>query len=755
MFWFIYKKLVGDHFLYNWELEYLKYTLNQEDARKFYDRNANYTPFFYSKTIEEKRYEIPVIDDVTWLADANQDFRHYIVENIKNQKIGDDYIRSLLAEFVLEFDAFSDGRNVFFKKKDKRDDEIDQSMVLMKLFIAWVNRFHPIKVKEWSKWHKQVVLWETIKWLEYTYRGAKYETDLHWTYISRFIKAMFEDSVVKIYNEMLFEQLIKEWWSEKDARQQSREYLDYMQKDVLWNYWRENFIDSNRGSGKSFIISFLCIIFLLAENYDGTKPRSVLYYGQTEQQLNWVIGYLETFLEKFQQPYLVFNKSALELTFFEPWVNWKPVTKWVLRLVSASSRNKGLGSRPDYYIIDEAKEVDEKIYKITNAWKKERAIWFYVTTVDYETDKNWFYEGKVENEFKQLGNEKTEDIVFSIWKKYELDKKDEERCRKNPDVMMQIRQEYLKRKWDTSLSYTIYQNKFRVQSMWGVDATKDMMKEQEAKFWIAYVMWENFWVFVDEKQQIDIRGCIDDVPDRFDIVVLALDIWGSADTKDADYAAISICWKANNKIFVIDSMRVKRSISTKPVELAQLTKNLIDKCKWKYGNVVRFAFDATNNNGFRWIFELMWVDIDFPIDRHWNGKGKETHEILREFQRKGKLDLNRHQLKKYLLEAINSFFITFNKDIRETEGSHLFEEIKYFDMWLRKYHDDQVCAMMMAVFILYVLYDSRESMLNESIKMNKWVDPTDADAMRMRLIQKLKNEDKQKEREKPRLSIRM
>jgi hypothetical protein len=43
----------------------LKYTLNQEDARKFYDRNANYTPFFYSKTIEEKRYEIPVIDDVT------------------------------------------------------------------------------------------------------------------------------------------------------------------------------------------------------------------------------------------------------------------------------------------------------------------------------------------------------------------------------------------------------------------------------------------------------------------------------------------------------------------------------------------------------------------------------------------------------------------------------------------------------------------------------------------------------------------
>jgi hypothetical protein len=66
--------------------------------------------------------------------------------------------------------------------------------------------------------------------------------------------------------------------------------------------------------------------------------------------------------------------------------------------------------------------------------------------VDYETDKNWFYEGKVENEFKQLGNEKTEDIVFSIWKKYELDKKDEERCRKNPDVMMQIRQEYLKRK---------------------------------------------------------------------------------------------------------------------------------------------------------------------------------------------------------------------------------------------------------------------------------------------------------------------
>jgi DNA-directed RNA polymerase subunit K/omega len=31
-------------------------------------------------------------------------------------------------------------------------------------------------------------------------------------------------------------------------------------------------------------------------------------------------------------------------------------------------------------------------------------------------------------------------------------------------------------------------------------------------------------VFVDEKQQIDIRGCIDDVPDRFDIVVLALDI---------------------------------------------------------------------------------------------------------------------------------------------------------------------------------------------------------------------------------------
>jgi NAD-specific glutamate dehydrogenase len=123
-----------------------------------------------------------------------------------------------------------------------------------------------------------------------------------------------------------------------------------------------------------------------------------------------------------------------------------------------------LGSRPYAVICDESKEISEEIINIARAWiDTERAMFFSLTTVDYETNKNWSYTNAIEAEFRQLEYAPIEDDIVDIRDMYELDKKDKQWFLDNPDTLEEIRREFLKRRPLVALRYNIYDSKFKVQ----------------------------------------------------------------------------------------------------------------------------------------------------------------------------------------------------------------------------------------------------------------------------------------------------
>lgn len=162
-----------------------------------------------------------------------------------------------------------------------------------------------------------------------------------------------------------------------------------------------------RRAGKSMLSSYIITRELWRfPNTIKQTNRNVkaLYIGPQEDKLTEVIDYITTSSQKFRLLKLIqFNRKDKRCYLYDELINARneksvePVA--TCDFVGAKGFEPARGKASDYIFIDEAAFVPEDVWlNIAPIVTVEGARFFGISTIDWNTTRNWFYEKLVDTE---------------------------------------------------------------------------------------------------------------------------------------------------------------------------------------------------------------------------------------------------------------------------------------------------------------------------------------------------------------------
>lgn len=173
------------------------------------------------------------------------------------------------------------------------------------------------------------------------------------------------------------------------------------QYEFLIGHKRLNAIAGVRRAGKTILSSYLILRELYCNpstSKHGMRQRKVMYLAPSEDKFKAVLDYLEASSEKIRilkvlKYYSVEKRYKLvDETLGR---NGKKVVTNVATCDFASGKGyePGRGNGSDFVIVDEAGYVPRDVYlTLLPIIENERAKLFTISTIDWETPKQWFYE---------------------------------------------------------------------------------------------------------------------------------------------------------------------------------------------------------------------------------------------------------------------------------------------------------------------------------------------------------------------------
>ncbi len=178
------------------------------------------------------------------------------------------------------------------------------------------------------------------------------------------------------------------------------------QYKLLMNFGRLNFIAWCRRSWKTFASSYI----ILRELWK--MPNSIrhisrqvrwLYIAPTEDKFKEVVDYIKKSSEKIRILKVVdFNKKENRLYLYDEVVSRNQKTQITVATCDFSSAKwyePGRWRASDLVVVDEAAFVDENVWlNILPILENEKAKLFSISTIDWSTQRNWFYEQLIEAE---------------------------------------------------------------------------------------------------------------------------------------------------------------------------------------------------------------------------------------------------------------------------------------------------------------------------------------------------------------------
>lgn len=685
MFWFINKSfnprigLVRDGTSIN-----LKYTSNQEEAR---DRRAlgkeswvvyeNVLIDVYNEIYEVK---LPIVKEG---GDVTMELRTYITQLAKEWNLSDDvkWIRDKLFDkyIAIEWDIIW-----FVKKSDeqtKKNLDTNIWLFLMKLFLEGYYRFTPITRNinkgdsiEMQLWFDYTNANENIEQsnIKYKYKWKTFETPLYGVYAPMIIDYLFWDLV--------------DFWGWR--------VLQIRQIEAIMALGKINFIAAPRGGGKSWIaalVAWLCMMREPVGAAEKTKPILINYFWETDEGNEQVIDYILTLPQKFWDFGMFKYKSwSNSLEFYDG-----ERVSGRIRFKSSLSKSKGRGGRPTITIIDEAARIDESVYKtaFSNAIRDDTQI-IAISTIDAETNKNRFYQMLISAENDQYLYEDIDDSVVRIWNKYWFsDKKSREDF--TEVELAKAKKELRSSRLYVWLRYTLDDIEFIEE------------EEKKEKMRLAYKMDRNFIMaefysrFSDKTDLFELKGNIETkMPPVYDQIALGFD-----PATDYDNPALCLVWLLGWTIYVINSRRLEKDSERQYQQildiLSRLSRYYHPEAKQEE-RIPLFWVDLT----YWWEYILSWLVLrGIPVDYPVKTTSSKQNDITRHWR-------YIHIPKKMMIDVVKDFFskwyIKVNAEL-ETKGG-LIEEIGYYQprvvgsktkieavVW----KDDQVSAMMIAVFCFY------------------------------------------------------
>jgi hypothetical protein len=155
-----------------------------------------------------------------------------------------------------------------------------------------------------------------------------------------------------------------------------------------------------RRGGKTLLSSYLIMRELYRNPSERNKNRQIkaLYIAPKEEQYKSVLDYIDTASEKIRiLKVFKWSKDEKRLKLVDEhlgrWGKSMTVTVATCDFASGKWYEPARGNGSDFIIIDEAGFIKEDVYlNILPILENENAKLFSISTIDWNTPKNWFYE---------------------------------------------------------------------------------------------------------------------------------------------------------------------------------------------------------------------------------------------------------------------------------------------------------------------------------------------------------------------------
>lgn len=563
----------------------------------------------------------------------------------------------------------------FHKRAVKRAVNNKDFWVLftMREVIDWICRTSPIKIrtfveKETQKvWFADWNISQNVEGVDFPYQGQRYNTNLYWIYASRFRDAMFPNSNFN-------------WFA-----------LQKRQREASIRRGRITVIMCSRWWGKSYYNIAFVSTYLFKElnmDFEFTRPFLIVYGGLSREANLQVVEYIRAMAKT-----LTTNKNILKRDKWEQVLTlYDGHNERKIKFVSQGQEGAWFtGLRPHLVVLDECARLDKRMFTVAIGTSEAHIV--LISTIDYTDRRNRFYYLYLEAVKKQRSYKDPLELIAETWIKFWMHKlktqKEYEQAVRS-GVILAMREYFYSQRPLVWLKYTIEDVEYLTQQQ------KDELIERSMMDWEDQCLAEYFSEYSDNHQVFNTEWLLESkMPERFDRISFWFD-----EAEEIDNPAIVFAWVSGKTTYVIHSEVLDKEDYLKRYNRIN---ELIRLYSWKTSFPLIFAMDLTRTQKL-WLREIEeFVRMpEYPI--LYTSSQQDDIKRKRPFYLIGKKRLVTIIQDEYF----KKWCIIFDWNLDIEDG--LIEEISNFKRWTRwkiewakKQPDDQVNAMMVA---LYALFDS-------------------------------------------------
>lgn len=544
-------------------------------------------------------------------------------------------------------------------------------------------------MKEWMDWYFSLKKYKLTKQKEVNL-GQDYKIRLHWkdlwtlywAYTPALRWAMFADKTD--YN--------------RDNRT-----LETRQYEVVKKMWWMTFIAAPRRAGKTWLMAFLAVREIIRQAVapvEQNRPIRVLYIWLSDAKTRPARDYILNMSKKYRATWMFsWRWDEQRLSFKD--ADWNLL--WVVDFISAKSYEAWVWEYADLVLIDEAARIKESVYSailpiVTNEW----ARLICVSTLVWNTKKNWFYRELIKAERDEFlrwdVSEWIEDMRLKMW----LDKKKPNKM--SLDELYNIKKEIMHARQKMGVRFTI-------DDIEHIPERQKEFSKQELSIYPDRYLAELYSVFSNESKVFQYETALRDrekiINRQYDYLMFCYDPaikW--------DIWAVVILWyqKETSRLYVIAEREMPKDTYNKhPEALEEIKTEFLYMQSERNINKCYTVADITGNYWLLSLFEVKWYYIDCKVHyTSWEKPHQDKQWIWK---------VPKEHLVQTLKDVLDGWAIVIN-----SECWNLINEMNYFQMTTNdetgkskyeaiEWHDDYVNALMTWTLFVYHVMWEKYSML--------------------------------------------
>ncbi len=645
-----------------------KWLYNEEEAKEWYSHISKNMQKIKIKRPPNKIIEIQLpISDVECEEDKSL---FDLIWDTKTEPRMAYVVNQILEEYYYWVDK------CFHKRAAKKDIEWSEFWVLfaMREAIDWITRTSPIKIRASVEKETQKVSFvdwnisQNVKWAVFPYMWKKYTTDLYWVYTSKFRDAMFPDSDF--------------WWFALQKRQ----------RDFFIKRWRITVVMCSRWWGKSQWSTAFAATYLFKElniKHEYWRPFLIVYGWLSKEANLQVVQYMLASAKKLttNKNVLKWNAQDQTLTLYD-WHNERKIKfvsqwqEWVwFRWL-----------RPHLVVLDEAARLDKEMFTVAAGTAEAQIV--LISTIDYTDRRKGFWWLFVEAQKKQKDYRDVYELIAELWIKHGMHKittQEEYEKAVAKWVLTTMRDELWAERPIVWLKYTIDDIEYLS------DAEKQRLIETSMMDWEDKCLAEYYSEYAESATVFNTEWLLESkLPPSFEMISLWFD-----EAEEHDNPAVVIAWVSWKMTYILHSEILNKDDYVKRYERIN---ELMRDFQKKTSRPILFWQDLTRTQQL-WMRETTELvrEPDYPILYTPSQSNEEKRK--RPFYMIWKRRLVTMVQEEYFKKWIIMFDWDLNTDW------WLIEEISNFKYgnkwkieWAKKKPDDQVNAMMVALFALRQWY---------------------------------------------------